>query len=160
MENNIENIFYEYNYSLDYNVLLKYFPEMVAYTIDVIYNEAIRTYKEDLSLDKNFVKNNSITTSFSTDYSLFDENKIFFSDKGYFNKWYVAITIDDSFDKPLDFEHHNKFNDGNIVDGKLCNFKSNMDVFASHTTWKIKYFIVISKVVSDAYNFWLSNLNK
>lgn len=145
----------QYSETLDKNLLYNITSETVASVLHTIFIEAVRTYNEDLPLDEEYVKTNSITTTFYTDIKLYDPQVVFW--EHYNDPWYVVLTIDDNQDSPIEWEYHNHqegYLSLNEVTGKLQGIHCKMDIYASHKTWKLKYLTVLLYNIEKCYIRW------
>lgn len=130
--------------------------------IDVIFREAVRTYDDDLPKDEEYVKTNSITTTFFTDQNLFDKKDIFWEARYHQDPFYVMMTINDDMDSEIDYKNHNHivYTLGlNPNTEKLINIFCKMDIYTSHANWKIKFIQVIFKNVIEAYERYKQIIN-
>lgn len=155
MEINSNDYYYElehYTKNPNIEILYQLCDETPARVIDIIFREAVRTY-EDLIKDEEYLKTNSITTTFFTDQNLFDKKDVFW-ELHYQDPFYVILTINDNDDREIDYENHNHiiYHLGlNPNTEKLINIVCKMDIYASHANWKMKFIQVIFKNVVEAY---------
>lgn len=155
MEINPNDYYYElehYTKKPNIEILYRLCNETPARVIDVIFREAVRTY-ENLIKDEEYLKTNSITTTFFTDQNLFDKKDVFW-ELHYQDPFYVILTINDNDDREIDYENYNHiiYPLGlNPNTEKLINVVCKMDIYASHTNWKIKFIQVVFKNVVEAY---------
>ena len=149
-----KEIIIKYLESFDYNILLENFPEMVAYTIHVIIEEGMKTYEEVKDMDLSEYCN---TFTIDIPYELFDEDKIFFSNKGYYGQWSVVTSLDERYnDHEIDYDCHNYIFSYNFINGKLCNIRTCLDLYAGSKNFKYNYTEIIFKI-KTIYNIQLNS---
>lgn len=155
MEINTNDYYYElehYTKNPNIEILYQLCDETPARVIDIIFREAVRTY-EDLIKDEEYLKTNFKTTTFFTDQNLFDKKDVFW-ELHYQDPFCVILTLNDNDDREIDYENHNHiiYPLGlNPNTEKLINVVCKMDIYASHTNWKIKFIQVVFKNVIEAY---------
>lgn len=149
-----EDILRQYLETLNVSLLESISNKSVAYTIDVILKEAIRTWEED-DLSMGMDDEGNFTGNFQTDYELFNPELVFFGE----SNWDFPITIYKNDEQHnTNWDNHNYFYPRPYEyineDGLLCNFYQDIDIFGTEKTWKWDLLKSLFMVVYAAYEYW------